>query len=86
MRRITGTLLEDRYGFLIVSHSFLRMRNFACKFVEKAKTSILCQFVAQHLNHCATAIPVKWQFGTDFSEQLIGYVCEVQAVTGILDP
>ena len=41
--RITGTLHDDQYTFLIISRSFLlRMRNFQTKVVEKTKTRILC--------------------------------------------
>ena len=43
MTRITGTLYEDRYSFLIISRSvLLRIRNVSDKVVEKIKIHILC--------------------------------------------
>jgi hypothetical protein len=37
---MTGTLHEDQYTFLIISHSILlRMRNTSDKFVEKTKNT-----------------------------------------------
>jgi hypothetical protein len=43
MRRITGTLHEDRCTFMIISLStLLRMRSFSDKVVTKIKTHILC--------------------------------------------
>jgi len=42
MTKITGTLLEDEYTFLIVSRSIhLMMRNVSDKVVEKIKTHFL---------------------------------------------
>jgi hypothetical protein len=42
MRRRTGTLHEDQYTFMNISHPILlRMRNISDKFVEKIKTHIL---------------------------------------------
>jgi len=43
LTRITGTLHEGQYTFLILSRSVLfRMRNVSDKVVEKTKTRILC--------------------------------------------
>jgi len=43
LTRITGTLHEDNYTFLIISRSFLlTMNNVSHKVVEKIKTHILC--------------------------------------------
>jgi hypothetical protein len=42
LSRISGTLHEDRYTFLILSRLVLfKMRNIQTKFVEKIKTLIL---------------------------------------------
>jgi hypothetical protein len=43
MTRKTGTLHEDQYTFLIISHSFLlTMRNVSETFVQNIRTLILC--------------------------------------------
>jgi hypothetical protein len=43
MKRIRGTLHEDRYTFLTISRSFLfKMGNISDEFVEKIKRHILC--------------------------------------------
>jgi hypothetical protein len=40
---MTGTLHEDQYAFLIISHLILlKMKNISDKTVEKIKTCILC--------------------------------------------
>jgi hypothetical protein len=43
LTRLTGTLQEDQYTFLIISHSVLRrVRNVSREISEKIKTKILC--------------------------------------------
>ena len=46
MARITGTLHEGRYTFMIISRSVhLKMRNVSDKIVEKIKTHTLCSVI-----------------------------------------
>jgi len=46
MTRISGTLHEDQYTFLIVSVSvLLGMRNVSYKFSGKIKTHVLCSVI-----------------------------------------
>ena len=45
MARVTGTLNEDRYTFMIILNQaefFLELEMFQIKFVKKIKTRILC--------------------------------------------
>ena len=46
LTKITGTLREDLYTLVIISLSFLRMRNFSGIIVEEIKTHILRSITA----------------------------------------
>jgi len=56
MTRITDTLHEDIYRFLIISRSvLLRKRNVSDKFVVEIKTHILCS-----ITFLPKIVPIMW--------------------------
>ena len=57
LTRITGTLHEDRYMFLIISRSFLlRMRNVSDKFAQKIKTYFMFNNLHRKSKHISCSI------------------------------
>jgi len=68
-----GTLHEDKYTFMIISHSFLlRMKNVA-NILEKIITHILCSFnfvsqIVLFMRQCGKILCSqtghRWQYGT----------------------
>jgi hypothetical protein len=73
LTRITGTLREDQYIFLIIYHSvLLRMRNVSGETLEKIKTHILCSVTIFRKSRRLWNIVEKYSRAGDATDENMG--------------